>query len=520
MRLPNLFVTLSFVLAASAASAQDLRVEPRIAGLEQNEEYMSLLKEDTLLQMREDSIAAVIVRARQSLREDAANRVRYAEQIMQGENQIFELRTAKGRVIDRINTIEQEWVLHHMDAVTTSSSAQHRPTSQLPDSLQRRNLVQNRPFREYLAMPDYSALQSAQRREMQAVDLVNRYMANYLTLGELSAAYATVATEAEALDLEERFRTLEQLNDKLSDSLAGSWNYIYDNKSYAYDYLMEALGKEALLDRQAERYSTAMREIVALEGETASDALVDYFVRKRALVEYETDVAKELSLQAAVDSLQGVTAQLATIDFKVPRVGFEQRYFLQYDSIRFVSKPHYTTANPIPETTIYDHGTIYRILVGTFSAKRPVSIFRGTVPLSYVVTDEGKWRYFAGGFATQEEAEAAQALLKKRGFTKPQVTVWVDGLYRNLAEEPTPSATSSGCRIEIHGLDALPEGVREIISTVEGVELSKVGATLFVVGTFADKAEADRVADAVRAVDTALDVRVKELAPAPNESNE
>ncbi len=518
MRLLNLIATLSLLVGVSAVSAQELRVEPRIAGLEQNEEYMSLLREDSRLQMREDSIAAVIVRARQLLREDAANRNRYAEQIMQGENRIFELRTAKGRVIDRINTIEQEWVLHHMDAVTSTSPKETIHTT--PDSLRRRNLVQNRPFREYLAMPDYSALLRAQRREMQAVDLVNRYMANYLSLGELSTAYAVAATEAEAIDLQERFRALEQLNEKLSDSLAASWNYIYDNKSYAYDYLMEALGKEPLLDRQSERYSAAMREIVSQEGQTASDVLVDYFVRKRALVEYETDVAKELALQESVDSLQGVTAQLATIDFKLPRVGIEQRYFLQYDTLRFVSRPHYTAANPIPETTIYEHGTIYRILVGTFSAKRPVSIFRGTVPLSYVVTEEGKWRYFAGGFATEEEAVEAQKLLKKKGFAKPQVAVWVDGVYRNLAEEPTPSATSSGCRIEIHGLDALPEGVREIIAAAEGVELSKVGATLFVVGTFTDKAEADRTAEAIRAVDSALDVRVKELAPAPSEQNE
>ena len=503
-------------MLGAVASAQQVSVEPRIAGLEHNEEYMALLKEDNLLQMREDSIASVIVRARQLLREDVANRNAYAEQIMQGENEIFSLRSAKGRVNDRINTIEQEWVLQHMNAQV---SMPEKPViSPSENTTHYRNLVRNAAFSRYLAMPDYNALLRAQRREMQAVDYVNRYMSNYLTLGELAQSYAMVPTEAEATDLQERFTALEQENDQLADSLAVAWNFIYDNKSYAYDYMLEALGKEQQLDRQAERYSAAAREIVTLEGKTASDELVDYFVRKQALVEYETAVAEVLGLKESVDSLRGVKSQLASIEFKLQPVTIEQRYFLEYEPIEFVSTPRYTSSNPIPETVIYDHGTIYRVLLGTFSAKRPVSIFRGTVPLSYVVTEDGKWRYFAGGFATEEEANEAQKVLKKRGFTKPQVVVWVDGKYRNLAEEPAPSATTNGYRIEIHGLGTLSESLREIIGATSGVELSKVGATLFVVGTFTDKVEADRVAEAMRQTDAALDIRVKELAPAASEA--
>lgn len=509
MRRTNLLTTLVLLLTALGASAQEVRVEPRIAGLEQHAEYMSLLKEDTLLQMREDSVAAVIVRARQMLRDDEANRAVYAEQIMQGENRIFELRNAKGRVIERINTIEQEWVLQNMNAQQPPEST---PVEQeWSEASLCRNLVQNPPFSRYLAMPDYNALQLAQRREMVAVDYVNRFLINYYALDELATSYSTVATELEATELMERFTALDHLNTALADSLQTVWNYIYDNKSYAYDYLMEALGREAQLDRQSERYAAAAREMVQLEGETASDAVADYFVRKKTLVEYETAVAEELGLKEAVDSLREAATQL--VDFKLPPVAIKQRYFLQYDSIEFVSRPRYTASNPIPECKIYQHGTMYRVLIGTFTPNRPVSIFRGTVPLSYQETEEGKWRYFAGGFATEEEAEAARALLKKRGFSNPQVVVWVDGRYRNLAEDQ-PSATAAGYRIEIHGVEALSDAVREVLSTAEDVELSRVGASLFVVGTFTDKMEVDRVAEAMRATDTALDVRVKELAPA------
>ena len=67
---------------------------------------------------------------------------------------------------------------------------------------------------------------------MPAVDFVNRYFANYETLKQLAEMYATVQTEAEAGELYDRYKTLQGLNRVLADSLAGTWNYIFDNKNY------------------------------------------------------------------------------------------------------------------------------------------------------------------------------------------------------------------------------------------------------------------------------------------------
>ena len=58
------------LLGAGSLRAQQLSVEARIAGLESNEEYMSLLREDArALQMREDSIVNAVERARRPARE-------------------------------------------------------------------------------------------------------------------------------------------------------------------------------------------------------------------------------------------------------------------------------------------------------------------------------------------------------------------------------------------------------------------------------------------------------------------
>ena len=61
-------------LTAGGVRAQQPEVEARIAGLEGNAEYMSLLREDAQLQIREDSIVNAVERMRRQLREDPGKR--------------------------------------------------------------------------------------------------------------------------------------------------------------------------------------------------------------------------------------------------------------------------------------------------------------------------------------------------------------------------------------------------------------------------------------------------------------
>ena len=62
MMIRKFFIIQLLVLAAVAgrAVAQDIR--PRIAGLENNERYMSLLRDDAQLQEREDSLVNAVDR--------------------------------------------------------------------------------------------------------------------------------------------------------------------------------------------------------------------------------------------------------------------------------------------------------------------------------------------------------------------------------------------------------------------------------------------------------------------------
>ncbi len=483
--------------------------EARIAGLERNEEYMRLLGEDLRLQQREDSTVRAVAEVRRRLRENPAEQQLHAAQILELENRIFEIRNAKGRLIDRINAIEQEWVLSNLNG-STPGRGEATATVAVPDSLKRRNLVFNSCFRDALGDDDYAALLSAQRRELEAVDYVNRLLANYAAQGELAGAYAAAATEEEAVEIHERYEALGGLNDALADSLSATWNYIFDNKSYAYGLVMEKAGCEEVLARQEERLAEAARELSALHGEVASEALTDYLLRKRASVDFEATVAGALTLDAARDSLEGVAAQLAAIDHRLPPVRIVERSFIVYDSLAFSPAPRYTYQNPIPECRVYSVGTIYRLLVGTYATKRAASTFRGAYPLCYRIDDDGKWCYYAGSFATRDQAEAALKTAKARGFVRPEIVVWTDGQMRNLSREPEGG---QAWRVEIVGAEALSDEVKAAIrDRAEGAELSRVGQQLFVVGLFDDRSLADALADELRRLEGALEIKVTEIA--------
>lgn len=498
----------ALLLGAVGTAVPQPPVEARIAGLEGNGEYMSLLQEDARLQEREDSVGHAVEALRHRLRDDReADRAALADEILELENRIFEIRTAKGRVIDRINTIEQEWVLANLNRedAGTEPEAAPAPTAATPGV---RNLVDNSCFRKELPADDYAALRQAQRLERTAADCVRRYRANHTTLGQLADAYRAAAAEEEALEIYARYTALDARNRALADSLAMVWNFVYDNKSYAYDYMLDKLGHTDLLAVQEDAMAETARTYAEMQGTTASDEVVDYMLRKQLLVDYEVTVAHVLGLEQAADSLRGVSVQLCTVDCNLPRREVEERYFLVYDDISFPAVSPYDARRPIPECRIYSRGTIYRILLGTFSAKRPVTTFRGAAPLFYEVDGAGKWRYYAGGFATRREAEEAQARLKKRGFARPEIVAWTDGVYRNVTVDGDASAAVY--RVEIAATGPLSEEVKQAIArTARGAGLSRAGQK-FVVGMFDDRAVAEQVVQAVRRADPELEIKIAE----------
>ena len=499
---------LACFLSALSVAAQQVR--PRIAGLEGNAAYMSLLAEDGRLQQREDSVVRAVERTRLQLRDHPEQRQAYSGEILRLEEAIFSIRSARGKLIDRFNTIEQEWVLSNLHVATPPPVSATEAAFAVPDSLKRRYLVDNLFFRENLPTPDYEALLRAQRLERVAEEYVRRYKENYRQMQELAGIYDTVRNERAAADLEGKFRTIEGMNRVLSDSLTQTWSYIFDNKTYAYNYLLDKLGAEEELTRREEAMDAARRRLTDLEGAYSSDAVTDYFVQKQLVDDYEVGLARMLGLGEARDSLAAAVQRLSGVDYLLPPIAWRERFFLDYEPLVFSAAPIYNYRNPIPECRVYERGTIYRILLGTFRDKPSPSIFKGVSPLGYLRTAEGRYAYYAGGFETRAEALDARDRLKERGFKRPEVVVWNDGHASNLTEADAGEAIAF--RVEVLGEEPIGEQVRRALAAASpGYELTRVGDRMVVVGPFEDKASALRAAEAIRGVGAGLTIKVSEI---------
>lgn len=499
------FLFLSYIAYATPTEG----VQPRIAGLEADPAYMALLAEDGRLQQREDSVVRAVERARMQLREDPADRQACSDAILRLEEDIFSIRNARGRLIDRINTIEQEWVLSNLDVATTAPVSQAGSVPTVPDSLRRRYLIDNLFFRENLPAPDYEALVRAQRLERVADGYVRRYRDNYRQMQELAGIYDTVRNERVAADLQEQFRTIEEQSRALCDSLAQTWSYIFDNKTYAYNYLLDRMGKDEELTRREQAMNEARRRLTDLEGAYFSDAVTGYYVQKQVVDDYEEGLARMLGLTEARDSLAAAAELLRGVDYLLTPIGWRERFFLDYQPLAFSSASVYNYRNPIPECRVYERGTIYRILLGTFRDKQSPSIFRGVSPLAYLRTEEGRYAYYAGGFETRAEALDAQRTLKERGFKRPEVVVWNDGVAATLGESDNNAVTF---RIEVRSAEALNEQtLRALSAVVQEHELTRVGERMVVVGPFQDKAAAERAALPLRGAAAGLTIKVSEI---------
>ena len=106
-------LVLLFAVGVTTLSAQE--IQPRIAGLESNKEYMSLLGRDKHLQERADSLLAQIRSLRDKFVEESDNRKGFSTDILRLEGEVFSLQGERGRLAQRINYIEQEWLIVNMN---------------------------------------------------------------------------------------------------------------------------------------------------------------------------------------------------------------------------------------------------------------------------------------------------------------------------------------------------------------------------------------------------------------------
>ncbi|MBQ3173720.1 MAG: hypothetical protein IJB56_05390 [Alistipes sp.] len=529
----SLIATL-LVLSAAATAIADSQ-EPRFLDLEENSEYMELKRRNDALIEREDSIKGLIDIAREefsfqrdSLVADTTINVnealdRFASHIIELEQMLFDIRQERGDVITAINNIEQQYILEHMyaEAADSESIEEARLES---DTIREevviepagyRELMRNDIITELLSEADYAELRTAQEEDASMDSLANSYVDTYNTLTSIAGKYKAATTEEEAEELFVQFHTLQNKAKSINSEIDRRWNHILDTKYYAYGYVLEHRLRYDLLDSSSAEFSNMQQQCSANDGIHASDALMHYAIGRPTLLDFEIDVAREFEIKEALDSLRSHRDSLNIVDYKLKPISIERRLFIDYNPITIGRTNYYNSSNPLPKLKVYERGTIYRILLGTFRNKQPMTLFKGVQPL-YIAEEDGSYAYYAGGFASRSEADEAQLFLKEKGFKQPEVCRWKEGVMVNLDamsdDDTDAELTPVGSRyIVVIECDSISQEMRAAITTTAPEKrISRIGEN-FAVGTFAERSEADILISTLMERHPEVVVELKEL---------
>ena len=497
----KIYTTLTLIFAISAFAIADSQ-EPDFPGLQGNERYMTLKETNTLLQQREDSIQNVIAKTREEFAQrnntDSLTNEQidiFTSQILNLEEQIFELRQQRGDVITELNNIEQEYILAHMFAPAPETETTEESIEEtIVAPVEQRMLIHNDIFRRSLTDEDYAELESAQREDEQMVALCNDFQSLYTKFENTTRDYMETTSESVADSLFSVYHSLKREIAILNDAIDSQWAHIIDTKYYAYGYILEKGFRYDLLDNSSEQFSEMQQRCAEKDGLYVSDAIMHYAIGHPTLLDFEIAVAEDLGLQQAADSLHSAKRDFVAPNYRQEMVELERRLFIDYEPIIIGRTNYYTNSNPVPPLKVYERGTIYRILLGKFRSKQPMTLFKGVQPL-FITTEEDLYCYYAGGYATLKEAEEAQLFLREKGFKKPEICRWRDGEMINIdtiEEEDTDNTTPLvGSRyIVMLECDTIDEALRQTITATSPDKVISRRGAQFAIGTFTDYAEA------------------------------
>ena len=464
-----------------------------------------------------DSVAEVLAEHRTNYAKNESMREKLTPTILSLEKDVVRLQAEYEKILAKISQRDAAEALVAYQKVQKEQRAEQKEQPVVEDNKRgaytpdkarvKRDLVANDYFAERLAQSDYKSLRDAQMREVKAKEAVERYFKKYGELLALQRRYMEVPTREEADEQAELFNAKKGEMASLDEEITSLWSSLYFNKIYAYDLLMEREGNTAMLDFSADAAARAEREVNDNTDLYQSNALVGYYARKKALTEYEMQIASTLSLTTSRDSLKLISAELKNRDYRLSKLSLQRRSFINYEDIEVKTPTIYNSKNPVPQTKIYDYGTIYRIRIGLFSKRPNISALRGVMPLSYTTAyNNGMYAYFVGGFRTEQEAKDGVDYLKKLGFKEPIIAVWVDGEYYPTLEDMRRS--ESQYNIEISGAATLTDEIKALIlSHKSDCTISRIGS-IFVVGTFEGKSAAEAVVAELKAINTELNATI------------
>jgi hypothetical protein len=531
------YITLLAVATTLSVVALAQLQEPGIAELRSNPEYVELYSRKAMLEQRKDSISRIMegYKGEYMVLLDSITRLEalgevverghvdsLASTILGMEQAIFDIHNECGDIVARLNTIEQEWVLSQMNITPDSFYADVPAEEQMEDVAEEqveeavptvRNLIENRCFVDALSADAYAELQAAHIADATMDDLAREFHALYAELSATATHYRATDSESEADSLFTQYNRLVKDAQLLDEEITHRWNHVLDTKYYSYNYLLEREHRYATAEEASMAFVEMRRRSSEEVGFYASDALMTYVVGRPTLRDYEHTIAQEMGLVEARDSIAALRDSMPAIDYRLEPISLERRLFIDYEPITIGSTNYYKESNPIPALKIYERGTIYRILLGEFRNKQPMTLFKGVRPLFIDRNDQGHYLYYAGGYATYSEADEAVIFLRDKGFKAPEICRWQDGKMHNLSAAATDDgqATIGVCyMIHIHS-SVLSDELRAHISAEAPTKHISRRGDGFAIGIFDNRDDAEVLMTLLSDSDASLDIEIVEI---------
>lgn len=483
----------------------------RIAGLEQNEEYMELLRQQQALKAREDSAAQLITRDRQMF-DQSTDKAALGEEIVRLEGELFEIRNQIGKVTARVTAIEQDYIINHLDGnqptVASGSGSSGAGV---------KNLLSNSFFTTNLSKNDLTLFALTPRVEAEVGKINQRIADIYGQLTTVKRQY-DAAKEQELIDsLLVRSGELKEQIEQVDALMERLWLQIYNRKLDNYLVLVDKIGTiDRLQLEQLDQESRQVRRAEGLAGEQLAPLVATYPLQKRLVLDYELTMAKALGLQLAADSLAAEQKKFSAEEWAkqmtYPDVEFAPRSMVVYGAISKTddaAQRNYTTVDDVPQLQVPKRGLYYTVQIALYTTRpKSISAFKGVTPVMAQRFSNGQTRYVAGGFTTYADAQAAASQMVRMGF-RASVVAFSDGKQTTAAKakalESVASSAQSGAEgggysVEITPAELrLPTALRETITqrapgkTI--VRRSSGSVVTYSVGAFSTRAEADALAE-------------------------
>lgn len=524
-------ITLTLVLSSLmtiSAFAFGIIQRPGIKELESNKEYMTLIERSSELSEAADSINELLAEYREMMNDDDAEQSveTLRAEIIALEQQSHDISVEQGNVTRRIGAIEQEHIMNQI-----LSQQQHVVVGEIIDDSMPTideqsavaNLVENLCFKNELTQEDYANLLRAQTEEVDMLGFVNEYIATYEKLSKVATDYVAADRAAVADPLFKQYEELSAKLEALDEKMNTTWNHILDTKYFAMQYILEKLHRYDIIDNAANNYQRMEYKCASESGVYSSDALMRYSLGRPTLLRYELEFARDLRLKPAQDSIRGVLDKYVAPVFNFEPISVEYREFKDFAKVKIGRTNFYDESNPLPEVRVYDNGTIYRILLGTYRQKQAMTLFKGVQPMSVARDKDGQYCYYAGGYATETEARDDIQFLKDKGFKSPELCRWTDGVMTNIDKTKSSSSSKSTSQTSakpqeskvqymvVIRIASIDNKLRNIInSTAPGKSVSKSGSN-FAVGLFKDRGEADMLVTSLSESYPTLEMSITEI---------